>query len=197
MSSSCYDMPNRKRFRSVWQAPNLTKAGLAGLIGFRSAEFQPVPNTAPYKKHPLLALAQATTNTEVNATWDKWFKQPLHQQDKLAQKQHATKKTIMKLADISGLNFKDKNLKHFDLTKAKANETDLSQSYIGRIPMEKYVRKVINASDKTRQNQLTDHLKTYLPKISRTPSKATVLSKDIVIQEKIINMLTANRWRLK
>jgi hypothetical protein len=37
-----------KVFRSVWQAPNLTKAGLADLIGFRSAEFQPVPNTASF-----------------------------------------------------------------------------------------------------------------------------------------------------
>jgi uncharacterized protein YjbI with pentapeptide repeats len=163
-----------KVFRSVWQAPNLTKAGLAGLIGFRSAEFQPVPNTVPYKKHPLLALAQATTKSEVNATWDKWFKLPLHQQDIKVRKRHQTKRSVMKQADISGLNFKDKNLKHFDLTKAKAHETDLSQSYIGRVPMEKYVRKVINAPNKTKQNQLIERLKTYLPKMSGLPSKATM-----------------------
>jgi uncharacterized protein YjbI with pentapeptide repeats len=178
-----------KVFRSVWQAPNLTKAGLAGLIGFRSAEFQPMPNTAPYKKHPLLALAQATTNSEVNATWDKWFKRPLRKLDALARKNHATKKIVMKEADISGLNFKDKNLAEFVLTNAKAQQTDLSQAYIGKVPVAQYVKRILDLRDNNKRVKLINQLKKHLPLVSSNKSSLPLLTKDRSVQSRIINAL--------
>jgi hypothetical protein len=176
-----------KTYLGMWQAPNLTKAGLAGLIGFSSLRLEPVPNTTPYKKHPLLALAQTWTSHDVNPTWDKWFKRPLKQQDINAEKRHKTKRTVMKQADISGLNFKYKNLKHFDLTKAKAHLTDLSQAYVGLVPMDKYIEKILSTNNSQLQQNLVKRLKTYLPKISKT--SLPVIAKKQESQHRLLKLL--------
>ena len=184
-----------KVYNAEWQAPNLTKAGLAGLIGYRSLKLLPVINTAPYQKHPLLAMAQALTNSDVNATWDKWFKQPLQRKDVKAQKAHQTIRTVMKEADVSGLNFKDKNLKHFDLTNAKALKTDFSQALIGRVPMEKYVKSVLETNNSAKKKQLIDGLKTYLPKLSYKNNHFPILSENNENQQKIEKLVKKSTRR--
>jgi uncharacterized protein YjbI with pentapeptide repeats len=176
-----------KVFRSVWKAPNLTKAGLAGLIGFRSTEFQPVPNTAPYKKHPVLAMAQAVTNSEVNPAWDKWFKQPLRKLDAIARKNHATKRTVMKRADISSLNFKEKNLLNFDLSKAQAEETNFSEAWVGKIPMPDYLKRLKKKVALNRADKTLKWFKQILP--AQNYAKPFILTKDKKLQSEIIRLL--------
>jgi uncharacterized protein YjbI with pentapeptide repeats len=155
-----------KAYAARWHAPNLTKAGLAGLIGFKSLRLEPVPNPAPYKKHPLLALAQTWTSHEVNPTWDKWFKRPLKRLENISRKSHQTLPTVMKKADISGLDFKLKNLAEFKLEGAKAANTDFSQSYIGNVPVQKYAERILKTQDTKKREQIIKHFKRFLPKIN-------------------------------
>jgi uncharacterized protein YjbI with pentapeptide repeats len=180
-----------KVYLSQWFAPNLTEAGLSGLLGFKSARYIPVPNPVPYKPSPVLAVSKALLSHEVNPSWDKWFKRPLRKLEAMAKKTHANKLTVMEKADICGLNFKNKNVLDFILSKAKAEKTDFTQAYVNQIPMRVYVEKVL---DKAPGNKAASTVKWFKSKLPDTAGGVNFkLHDDPVKQSEIAHLLGKGR----
>jgi uncharacterized protein YjbI with pentapeptide repeats len=174
---------------SQWVAPNFSKTKMAGLLGFESAHFATEANTAPYKRHPILAWALAAASSPVNHTWDNWFKKPLQRIDKLAKRHHKTKRTNMTKADISGLDFASKDLKQFNLAQAQAVQTNFSNAFVGKVPISKIVSKAYEAQSPKNQAVFIKLLKTYLPFKVKRNSDYPILSSSSIEQNSILNLL--------